>query len=328
MFIFQHFRYTTCVIWIAFFPIYYGSELQTITKCLCISLSSIMTLIFLFFPKIYIILYHPEKNIRALFTTATTIRCHIGGHANISNKNSSSISSAHEPCSYLSDTVTASFGRSLKRTSSCQTSLEQLNVKAKVTTEASISPIHHLYEKIVCNPTSMLVDHDLLDLDLEIVEPPPAFKIQSPKSPKSPRKYKNNKIYTKEPLVRKNYCYYGNLDSAKKPTSTKPVIVGVQRKLSKHQKIRKTESKKIHLCNDCLELEKNRRLLKKFDFSELNGNNFNRPIYQHNPPIYTIPPPILLTQEKKAPIYEESLSECSLSEHADYKLKRITINLK
>lgn len=316
------------MIWIAFFPIYYGSELQTITKCLCISLSSIMTLIFLFFPKIYIILYHPEKNIRALFTTATTIRCHIGGvrHANISNKNSSSISSAHEPCSYLSDTVTASFGRSLKRSSSCQTSLEQLNVKAKATTEASISPIHHLYEKIVCNPTSMLVEHDLLNLNLEIVEPPPAFKILTPKSPRSPRKYKNNKIYNKEPLVRKNYSYYGNLD-AKKSSNHKPVIVGVQRKLSKHQKVRRTESKKIHLCNDCLELEKNRRLLKKFDFSELNGS-FNRPNYQANPPIYTIPPPIIPTQQKKAPIYEESLSECSISEHADYKLKRITINLK
>lgn len=66
--------YTTFVIWLAFFPIYYGSELQIITKCLCISLSSIMTLIFMFFPKIYIILFHPEKNIRALFTTSKSIR--------------------------------------------------------------------------------------------------------------------------------------------------------------------------------------------------------------------------------------------------------------
>lgn len=46
--------YTTCVIWIAFFPIYYGSEMQIVTKCLCTSLSSLSTLIFMFFPKIFI----------------------------------------------------------------------------------------------------------------------------------------------------------------------------------------------------------------------------------------------------------------------------------
>ncbi len=66
--------YTTIVIWLAFFPIYYGSELKLLTKSLCISLSSIMTLIFLFFPKIYIVVLHPEKNIRALFTTSKSIR--------------------------------------------------------------------------------------------------------------------------------------------------------------------------------------------------------------------------------------------------------------
>lgn len=62
--------YTTIVIWVAFFPIYYGSEFKILTECLCISLSSTMTMTFLFFPKIYIVLLHPEKNIRALFTTS------------------------------------------------------------------------------------------------------------------------------------------------------------------------------------------------------------------------------------------------------------------
>lgn len=66
--------YTTCVIWIAFVPIYFGSESKVITMCLCISLSTMVTLSFIFIPKLYIILIRPEKNIRALFTTSKTIR--------------------------------------------------------------------------------------------------------------------------------------------------------------------------------------------------------------------------------------------------------------
>ncbi|EJY57740.1 AAEL017068-PA, partial [Aedes aegypti] len=62
--------YTTCVIWVAFVPIYFGSESKIITMCICISLSAMVTLVFLFFPKLYIILIRPEKNIRALFTTS------------------------------------------------------------------------------------------------------------------------------------------------------------------------------------------------------------------------------------------------------------------
>ncbi|XP_015119190.1 metabotropic glutamate receptor 1 isoform X2 [Diachasma alloeum] len=70
--------YTTCVIWIAFVPIYFGSESKVVTMCMCVTLSASVTLIFLFFPKLYIILLRPEKNNRALFTTSKSIRCHIG----------------------------------------------------------------------------------------------------------------------------------------------------------------------------------------------------------------------------------------------------------
>ncbi|KAJ8911078.1 hypothetical protein NQ315_015250, partial [Exocentrus adspersus] len=52
--------YTTCVIWIAFVPIYFGSDSKVITLSMCVTLSAM-----------------PEKNNRALFTT-TKIRCHIG----------------------------------------------------------------------------------------------------------------------------------------------------------------------------------------------------------------------------------------------------------
>ncbi|KAK2715725.1 hypothetical protein QYM36_010336 [Artemia franciscana] len=85
--------YTTCVIWGAFFPIYFGSDAKVITLCTCISLSPLVTLIFLFFPKVYIILFEPERNNRSFFKTTNSVRCHIGGsqssnipvHSKISN---------------------------------------------------------------------------------------------------------------------------------------------------------------------------------------------------------------------------------------------------
>lgn len=70
--------YTTLVIWIAFVPIYFGSNSKVITMCLCISFSAIVALVLLFFPKLYIILFRPEKNNRSAFTTTKDVRCHIG----------------------------------------------------------------------------------------------------------------------------------------------------------------------------------------------------------------------------------------------------------
>lgn len=70
--------YTTLVIWIAFVPIYFNSNAKVITLCLCISFSAIVALVLLFFPKIYIMLFKPEKNNRSYFTTAKNVRCHIG----------------------------------------------------------------------------------------------------------------------------------------------------------------------------------------------------------------------------------------------------------
>lgn len=46
--------------------------------CMCVTLSASVTLIFLFLPKLYIIVLRPERNNRALFTTSKSIRCHIG----------------------------------------------------------------------------------------------------------------------------------------------------------------------------------------------------------------------------------------------------------
>lgn len=78
--------YTTCVIWLAFVPIYFGtgsdfqvrsgphsltsrhhwvgSQIQTTTLCISISLSATVALFCLFSPKLWIILMEPEKNVR------------------------------------------------------------------------------------------------------------------------------------------------------------------------------------------------------------------------------------------------------------------------
>lgn len=72
--------YTTCVIWLAFLPIYYGSDQKIITMCLCVSFSATVALIFLFFPKLYIILLRPERNTRSAFTTTNQVRVHIGSN--------------------------------------------------------------------------------------------------------------------------------------------------------------------------------------------------------------------------------------------------------
>lgn len=70
--------YTTCVIWLAFVPIYFGSDNKVITMCLAITLSATVALVLLFFPKVYIIICKPEKNNRSAFTTSKDVRCHIG----------------------------------------------------------------------------------------------------------------------------------------------------------------------------------------------------------------------------------------------------------
>ena len=60
--------YTTCIIWLAFVPIYFSTasniQLRLATMCLSISLSATVSLVCLFTPKLYIIILHPERNVR------------------------------------------------------------------------------------------------------------------------------------------------------------------------------------------------------------------------------------------------------------------------
>ncbi|XP_078383255.1 metabotropic glutamate receptor 3-like [Oculina patagonica] len=59
--------YTTCVIWIAFVPVYYGigGGFQAVALAFSSIISATTILIFIFLPKVYIVLFKPEKNIRS-----------------------------------------------------------------------------------------------------------------------------------------------------------------------------------------------------------------------------------------------------------------------
>ncbi|KAF6726107.1 Metabotropic glutamate receptor 3 [Oryzias melastigma] len=66
--------YTTCIIWLAFQPIFYVTasdyRVQTTTMCISVSLSGSVVLGCLFAPKIHIILFQPQKNVATLRVTA------------------------------------------------------------------------------------------------------------------------------------------------------------------------------------------------------------------------------------------------------------------
>uniref|UniRef100_A0A672U6Q1 Glutamate metabotropic receptor 6 n=1 Tax=Strigops habroptila TaxID=2489341 RepID=A0A672U6Q1_STRHB len=54
--------YTTCVVWLAFGPIFFGVHVQTATLTVSMSLSASVPLGLLYAPKVYVILVHPERN--------------------------------------------------------------------------------------------------------------------------------------------------------------------------------------------------------------------------------------------------------------------------
>ncbi|MGH0170203.1 UNVERIFIED_CONTAM: hypothetical protein FKN15_060277 [Acipenser sinensis] len=62
--------YTTCIIWLAFVPIFFGTAqstekmyIQTTTLTISMSLSASVSLGMLYVPKVYVILFHPEQNV-------------------------------------------------------------------------------------------------------------------------------------------------------------------------------------------------------------------------------------------------------------------------
>uniref|UniRef100_A0A8C5EN42 Metabotropic glutamate receptor 1 n=1 Tax=Gouania willdenowi TaxID=441366 RepID=A0A8C5EN42_GOUWI len=87
--------YTTCIIWLAFVPIYFGSNYKIITMCFSVSLSATVALCCMFVPKIYIMLAKPEKNVRSAFTTSTVVRMHVGDAKKAAKTGKSSSSMAN-----------------------------------------------------------------------------------------------------------------------------------------------------------------------------------------------------------------------------------------
>ena len=69
--------YTTCIIWLAFVPIYFSTanniEIRLATMCFSVSLSATVSLVCLFTPKMYIILAHPERNVRQSMMASKTV---------------------------------------------------------------------------------------------------------------------------------------------------------------------------------------------------------------------------------------------------------------
>ncbi|XP_058244753.1 glutamate receptor, metabotropic 6a [Hemibagrus wyckioides] len=63
--------YTTCIVWLAFVPIFFGTAqstekmyIQTTTLTVSMSLSASVSLGMLYIPKVYIIIFHPEQNVQ------------------------------------------------------------------------------------------------------------------------------------------------------------------------------------------------------------------------------------------------------------------------
>lgn len=62
--------YSTVVIWVAYIAVYIGNEdNRELALCLAISISSLIVLVLLFLPRVYIVLFRPEKNRRSSFLT-------------------------------------------------------------------------------------------------------------------------------------------------------------------------------------------------------------------------------------------------------------------
>ncbi|KAE8745293.1 hypothetical protein FOCC_FOCC007978 [Frankliniella occidentalis] len=59
--------YSTCIVWLAFIPIYFGTmdhKVRTAAMSMCVEISATVVLGCLFVPKVYLVLFQPYKNVR------------------------------------------------------------------------------------------------------------------------------------------------------------------------------------------------------------------------------------------------------------------------
>ncbi|GFT27472.1 metabotropic glutamate receptor 3, partial [Nephila pilipes] len=68
--------YSSCIIWLAFIPIYCSAmqdyKVRSTILSMSVSVSGTVTLVCIFLPKIYIVLFHPERNVRYPSSSATS----------------------------------------------------------------------------------------------------------------------------------------------------------------------------------------------------------------------------------------------------------------
>ncbi|KAL7071454.1 hypothetical protein ACQ4LE_009222 [Meloidogyne hapla] len=112
--------YCTLVTWCAFVVLYVNSLNKALTVSFTFSLLASIALSLLFFPKCFIILFRPEKNVRSSYTTTKLIRCHFG------NAQSTFTDSKHG-ISFLSKTRNSSQSLSIGA-GSCPTRTASLHV--------------------------------------------------------------------------------------------------------------------------------------------------------------------------------------------------------
>ncbi|CAH1776113.1 unnamed protein product [Owenia fusiformis] len=116
--------YTTCIIWLAFVPIYFSTanniEIRLATMCFSISLSGTVLLACMFTPKLYIIILHPERNIRqSMMSGKLTSKTN---NSNSARMDSGTQSDAEmEMCERLKTSCSISSGLSTKSTCGTQT---------------------------------------------------------------------------------------------------------------------------------------------------------------------------------------------------------------
>uniref|UniRef100_A0A3Q4GSK7 Glutamate metabotropic receptor 6 n=1 Tax=Neolamprologus brichardi TaxID=32507 RepID=A0A3Q4GSK7_NEOBR len=75
--------YTTCIVWLAFVPIFFGTAqsteklfIQTATLTVSMSLSASVSLGMLYMPKVYVIVFHPEQNVQKRKRSFKDVRKH------------------------------------------------------------------------------------------------------------------------------------------------------------------------------------------------------------------------------------------------------------
>ncbi|XP_062400749.1 glutamate receptor, metabotropic 2a [Sardina pilchardus] len=87
--------YTTCIIWLAFQPIFYVTasdyRVQTTTMCISVSLSGSVVLGCLFAPKVHIILFQPQKNVTTLRVATTRFSVTTGPGSSFSQASASNV---------------------------------------------------------------------------------------------------------------------------------------------------------------------------------------------------------------------------------------------